>query len=509
MKVEEKALYTRCPTCSTAFKVTDELLALANGKVRCGACLAIFQATDYMLERSKKLSAASHTPLKTMASTPVPTRETSSNTAETKPIATSSLQPETNFTKQTTDKPEIAHTEIDEPSPNQPERDLKTRHDSTQGTVGFEIPERNENSDSISSEDPEKAKIEPNQESILVEEFSEDLLEENLLENEPTSQPTFTEQHEIESLSDPVLSEDDFEHEPETSIFDEELDDLELDDAELEESELKIDEADTERLSTKEDLNEYEATPDEVYLEHDEHHIGEATEELEDEYYEAQTEYEEQAAEDEEDPLNYDQEVIESDEFMHDTDTFDELSDQLSEQMQDTDYEPDPLDEFEEMVSDNRSGIKSKLIAATLLILLIIGLSSVWNNRQSLAWSDTWGGTITSICGYLPCDLKPKRDVSKIKLLQRQLVPDEDLENVLDVKVLLINEATFAQPYPTIKIAFSNKDDKQVLVKGFKPSDYLDAESVNDLMPPESEVHIHFKTEVAGSDLYGFQFIFE
>jgi predicted Zn finger-like uncharacterized protein len=52
--MDNSTLYTRCPTCSTAFKVTNELLAIAAGKVRCGACLAIFQASDYMLEPVKK-----------------------------------------------------------------------------------------------------------------------------------------------------------------------------------------------------------------------------------------------------------------------------------------------------------------------------------------------------------------------------------------------------------------------------------------------------------------------
>lgn len=35
---------THCPECSTAFKVTPEQLALANGWVRCGRCGAVFEA---------------------------------------------------------------------------------------------------------------------------------------------------------------------------------------------------------------------------------------------------------------------------------------------------------------------------------------------------------------------------------------------------------------------------------------------------------------------------------
>ncbi|MFT5117893.1 MAG: putative Zn finger-like uncharacterized protein, partial [Kiritimatiellia bacterium] len=38
------ALITRCPQCATAFRVTTEALKVANGSVRCGSCLSVFNA---------------------------------------------------------------------------------------------------------------------------------------------------------------------------------------------------------------------------------------------------------------------------------------------------------------------------------------------------------------------------------------------------------------------------------------------------------------------------------
>ena len=38
-------IVTRCPTCETAFRVTEEQLAAANGMVRCGKCMGIFNAS--------------------------------------------------------------------------------------------------------------------------------------------------------------------------------------------------------------------------------------------------------------------------------------------------------------------------------------------------------------------------------------------------------------------------------------------------------------------------------
>ena len=40
---------TRCPHCAAQFKITDEHLKQARGAVRCGSCLQIFQASDYLI----------------------------------------------------------------------------------------------------------------------------------------------------------------------------------------------------------------------------------------------------------------------------------------------------------------------------------------------------------------------------------------------------------------------------------------------------------------------------
>lgn len=39
---ESQPLIAECPSCQTRFRVTEEQLAVAGGRVRCGACLAVF-----------------------------------------------------------------------------------------------------------------------------------------------------------------------------------------------------------------------------------------------------------------------------------------------------------------------------------------------------------------------------------------------------------------------------------------------------------------------------------
>jgi predicted Zn finger-like uncharacterized protein len=42
-------LITECPNCSTRFRVTESQLEVASGRVRCGACLTVFQGTEHLL----------------------------------------------------------------------------------------------------------------------------------------------------------------------------------------------------------------------------------------------------------------------------------------------------------------------------------------------------------------------------------------------------------------------------------------------------------------------------
>ncbi|QLI80650.1 DUF3426 domain-containing protein [Chitinibacter fontanus] len=52
---------TRCPNCSTSFRVTDEQLAAHQGKVRCGRCSFIFNARDFLQRLEPAATAPSNT----------------------------------------------------------------------------------------------------------------------------------------------------------------------------------------------------------------------------------------------------------------------------------------------------------------------------------------------------------------------------------------------------------------------------------------------------------------
>ena len=520
--MENKTLYTRCPTCNTAFKVTEKLLSMAEGKVRCGACLAIFQATDYMLSPS--------------ASSKVLTSDsTESNLEKAFENDSTSITNE-----QANEERQEATFEETHPSTEEPEIEKETEFlEDLSGLDGESEPEEAELAEGSGLDgefEPEEevelaegvgleGESEPEEEAELAEESGLDAepgLEEELElaeESDLVEEPEPYNESDLDD-NDPKISEIDddlnrqeplteFDYENQAFDFDEESTDFENDFSYEQASEDDVEPFD--ELDDITDLDDIVGEDLEVEdLEVEELEVEEldgVDEVALDEPYREEQELETKHDLDNEDGLDREDDL--SSEYQLEENDYEDLSDQLTEQMEETDSEPDPLDEFDEVVKENTAGIKSKLIVVTFSILILVGLQQIWSNRQALAWSDNWGGTVKSVCEYLPCELKAKRDVSKIKLLQRQLSPDDEQENLLDIKVLLINEADFEQPYPTIKIVFSNQNGEQVAVKLFTPENYLDIDPGKALMPIGSEVHIGFKTEQAHPDALGFEFIFQ
>jgi len=483
---------------------------MAGGKVRCGACLAIFQATDYML--SPSVSSRILTP----DSTEIEPKKTAENdSADSTSVVDEQankeiLEERPSFYKEPSaeeDEPE-EESELGDESEREeelefeeePELDGKLESDE-EPEPEFESSEEPELEGEPEAELDDKTILERAIESEQKTEFEDETEQEkeaNFDESDPEISDT-EDFDEKEALTEFDYQNQAFDFEEEPTDFDKNFsyeqpsdDDIEPLDEDDFDDELVDDQIIDEEIESVAELDEQGLDQDEQELDLDESDF-----ELDNEDYELDKDYDSDK--------NYDSD---KDDELEEQD-YEDLSGQLAEQMEETDSDPDPLDEFDQVVKENKVGIKSKLIFGTLIILTLVALQQVWSNRQALAWSDNWGGTIKSVCEYLPCELKAKRDIGKIKLLQRQLSPDEDQENLLDIKVLLINEADFEQPYPTIKIVFSNQNGEQVAVKSFLPEDYLDVDPKKALMPMGSEVHIGFKTEQPHPDALGFEFIFE
>lgn len=82
-------MVTRCPKCATAFRITSTQLESAKGAVRCGSCLHIFKAQDYLVKGATPdvVAPTKPEPAKTAAVKSEPVKPAAVKAEAPKPVA--------------------------------------------------------------------------------------------------------------------------------------------------------------------------------------------------------------------------------------------------------------------------------------------------------------------------------------------------------------------------------------------------------------------------------------
>ena len=167
-----------------------------------------------------------------------------------------------------------------------------------------------------------------------------------------------------------------------------------------------------------------------------------------------------------------------------------------------------PAIDYEE---EKTAGSSARLIWAGLIIILsIIALAQVaWFNRDRLLREYPelmpWAG---KLCERLQCDLIRFRDLSAIKLLNREVRLHPHFVDALLVNATIVNHAEFIQPYPEIELVIYATTGQAISQGRFKPADYLgpDTRPAAGMSPG---VPIHFVLELAGAAQQAVSFEFQ
>jgi len=133
-----------------------------------------------------------------------------------------------------------------------------------------------------------------------------------------------------------------------------------------------------------------------------------------------------------------------------------------------------------------------------LLLLIIIVAQLAWFNRDELLLRYPQLDPIArEICDRLQCEILRYKDISSIKLLNRDVRNHPLYEGSLLVNATMANKSETIQPFPRIQLALFNPGGEVIGYREFKPEEYLDDSiDIPAGMMPESP--IHFVLEVSG-----------
>jgi len=152
----------------------------------------------------------------------------------------------------------------------------------------------------------------------------------------------------------------------------------------------------------------------------------------------------------------------------------------------------------------------SKLTWFFFILILILGATTqlIWFNRDKLLHEypqlQPWA---EKICLKLECDLIRFRDVSAIKLINRDVRLHPRYQDALLVNATIVNQAEFIQPYPEIQLAIFATNGELISYRNFGPADYLEQSMIalSGMSPNEP---VHFVLELTGTTKEAISFEF-
>ena len=141
-----------------------------------------------------------------------------------------------------------------------------------------------------------------------------------------------------------------------------------------------------------------------------------------------------------------------------------------------------------------------------LLLLLVLAGQLAWVERNHYARMDQWRGLYLSACDVLGCTLPEQVDLENIRtsILIREH-KDPNLQDMRMVDMVLTNKAPFKQAFPVLLLQYTDVNGKLVADQQFNPSEYLKGELTGvELMPISTRIYVPLaiRTPVSGAVNY-------
>lgn len=127
----------------------------------------------------------------------------------------------------------------------------------------------------------------------------------------------------------------------------------------------------------------------------------------------------------------------------------------------------------------------------SLLALIVLIVQVGWFKFDYFSRAEPYRTGYLFLCPYIGCQVPTLVDTSRIVASNLVVREIPETPGALAVDVMIINNAPFEQPYPDLVLVFTDIDEKTVASRRFVPKEYLGGEVAGQhLMPQNQKVHI-------------------
>ena len=164
---------------------------------------------------------------------------------------------------------------------------------------------------------------------------------------------------------------------------------------------------------------------------------------------------------------------------------------------------------------DIRYGDRPSLLVSALwgigclALLLVLVMQFAWLQREQLAQEQSLRPWLQRLCQQVDCDRLKLRDPGRMEMTSRNVYTHPTVDDALMVSITLVNRAGFAQPYPDIKIDFSDIVGTVIASRRLQPHEYLslDTSQVR-MLEPEAPVSFGIGIRDPGNRALTYEFEF-
>ena len=142
-------------------------------------------------------------------------------------------------------------------------------------------------------------------------------------------------------------------------------------------------------------------------------------------------------------------------------------------------------------------------LAGSLLALLVLLTQIHLLYFDQMVRLSQWRPYYNNLCQLIGCQLPSTQDVSLIKSQHLIVRPHPDFAQALTIDALLVNQASWPQPFPNILFEFRNNEGKTVAARSFSPVEYLASELRHNLVTDLSVEDIQADKSFDGSAFGG------
>lgn len=147
------------------------------------------------------------------------------------------------------------------------------------------------------------------------------------------------------------------------------------------------------------------------------------------------------------------------------------------------------LDKRETEKSINKQQRKKRAywIVAACSLMALLTLQFAWFNRNTLSLNPTLRPTYATVCKLLPCSLPPLANINAIRIIDLVVRSHPDRENALQIDAVIMNDDRHPQPFPDLKLTFTDINGRLVADRTFTPFEYLGGDLADSQEMPNAQ----------------------